>query len=155
MTRKQTITAIVAGLVGACVIAYALIPGMASAVPTNTSCTGAGCFVDAIGDLRTNTGAATDALEAEVCASTASAALPAGAQLAQAKSLYIQNRSSATCYVSLDAVSVTTAGATGWKFASGDERSWDIDGSVFGSAIRVACTANQTTGACLFFGWLK
>jgi hypothetical protein len=146
-----------AGALGAAALLAVLIfPGRAEAVPTGTTCSASGCFTDGVGDQRTNTGAATESLEVEFClTNVANRALAASDYLAGAKSFYVQNRSSATCYLSLDAETLTTTGSKGYKFAAGDERSFDIDGSVFGPLIRWACTAAQTTGACLFFGWLK
>lgn len=143
-------------LAAAAILAILVLPGRAEAVPTGTTCSAAGCFTDGVGDQRINSGAATESFEVELCLTTAAAFAPSSAYyLAGAKSLYVQNRSSATCYLSLDAETLTTTGSTGYKFAAGDERSFDIDGSAFGPLIRWACTAAQTTGACLFLGWLK
>lgn len=76
--------------------------------------------------------------------------------IADRKNLTIQNLSSATCYASfepmwtgtvgLDPTAPTTTGSHGYKFAAGDQGSFD-----FGAAIplRVACTAATTTPACL------
>ena len=75
-----------------------------------------------------------------------------GAPAGNARSLYIQNRSSATCYIRFDAQNVTTAGATGYKLAAGDEKSWDILGG-FASSMRAACTAALSTGAALWTSW--
>lgn len=51
--------------------------------------------------------------------------------------------------------STRTNGAKGYKFAHNATKTFDIDGTVFGPQMRVACTAAQTTGACLFIGWFK
>jgi hypothetical protein len=139
-----------------CALALAFV---ASAAPTGTTCSNAGCFVDATGDIRTNAGAATDSFDVEVCVTTVTRnrTLATTEYLTGAKSLYVENRSSATCYLTFDAVNLTTTGggATGYKFAAGTERSFDVDGSIFGPLIGVNCTATTTTPACLFFGWLK
>jgi hypothetical protein len=128
----------------------------ASAAPTGTTCTGALCQVDATGDLRTNPGAASESLEVEFCVTNAATrALTSSEYLVGAKSLYVENRSSATCYGTFDAVALTTTGSTGYRWAAGTERSLDVDGTVFGPLIKFACTAAQTTGACLFLGWFK
>jgi hypothetical protein len=151
----KRIPAILCGLA----VAILFVARNADAAPTGTTCTGALCQVDATGDLRTNTGAATDSLDAEVCVTTVvrNRTLATTEYLTGAKSLYVENRSSATCYLTLDAVNLTTTGggATGYKFAAGTERSFDVDGSIFGPLIGVNCTATTTTPACLFFGWLK
>lgn len=129
----------------------------ASAAPTGTTCSAAGCFTDSVGDQRVNTGAATDVLEVELLVTTVTRnrTLAANEQLAGAKSLYCQNRSSATAYVTFDAVSLTTTGSTGWKLAAGDEKAWDIDGSVFGPTFGLNATATMTTGAGVWCAWLK
>lgn len=129
----------------------------AHAAPTGTTCTGALCQVDATGDLRTNAGAATDSLEVELCVTTVTRnrVLATNEYLSGAKSLYCENRSSATVYVTLDAVNLTTTGSTGWKFAAGSERAWDIDGTAFGPNVGINATATTTTGACLWCAWLK
>ena len=157
MIRTQTLTATFAGLLGASLLAFLVVPASTSAAPTGTTCTGALCQVDATGDLRMNAGAATDSLEVELCVTTVARnrVLAANEYLSGAKSLYCENRSSATVYVTLDAVALTTTGSTGWKFAAGTERAWDIDGSVFGPKVGVNATATTTTGACLWCAWLK
>ncbi len=127
----------------------------AEAAPSGTTCTGALCQVDATGDVRVSDGAATEVLEFELVATTAIAGLSAGQQLAAAKAFYCENRSSATCYVSLDAQTLTTTGSSGWKFAAGTERTWNVDGSVFGPLVRVACTADTATGSAFWCAWLK
>lgn len=149
--RRNAIIPFLAGFA----ICASLLVRSAQAAPTGTTCTGALCQVDATGDVRLTDNAAFDSVEFEWLASTASSALRADQQLAAAKAFYCDNRSSATCYVSLDAVSVTTAGATGYKFAPGTERTFAVDGSEFGPDVRGACTANTATGAAMWCAWLK
>jgi hypothetical protein len=129
----------------------------AHAAPTGTTCTGALCQVDATGDVRVNDSAATDSLEVELCVTTVTRnrTLSASEQLAGAKALYCENRSSATVYVTLDAVTLTTTGSTGYKFAAGTERTWGLDGTNFGPNVGINATATMTTGACLWCSWLK
>jgi hypothetical protein len=129
----------------------------ASAAPTGTTCTGALCQVDATGDLRTNPGAASESLEVEVCVTTITRnrTLAAAEYLVGAKALHTHNRSTATCYLTLDAVNLTTTGSTGYKYAADQERNFDLDGSNFGPLFGLNCTATTTTAACMFLGWLK
>lgn len=100
-----------------------------------------------------STSANQEEYEYEWCPGTASTTY-SGAPSTGARAVYIENRSSATCYVRFDATAVTTAGATGYKFASGTERSFDAT-HVFAGKMRAACTAATTTGACLYTSWWK
>lgn len=154
MTRYALAVSI---LVGAAIGLMLTFAPPAQAVPTGTTCSASGCFTDVVGDQRINSGAATDALEVEVCVTTVTRnrVLTANEYLSGAKALYCQNRSTATHYLTLDAVNLTTTGSTGWKFAAGDERSFDVDGGVFGPSVGVNATATTTTGACLWCAWLK
>ena len=129
----------------------------ALAAPTGTTCTGALCQVDATGDIRINDGAATEVLEVELCVTTVTRnrTLAASEQLAGAKAFYCHNRSSATAYATLDAVTLTTTGSTGWKLAAGEEKTWNIDGTTFGPNVGLNATATMTTGACVWCAWLK
>jgi hypothetical protein len=147
----------VAVLAGACLGLLLTFAAPARAAPTGTTCTGALCQVDATGDVRVNTGAATEVLEVELCVTTVTRnrTLSAAEYLTGAKTLYCDNRSSANHFLTLDAVALTTTGSTGWKFAAGGERTWDLDGSVFGPAVGINATAVTTTGACLWCSWLK
>jgi hypothetical protein len=147
----------VAVLVGASLGLLLTFAPPAHAAPTGTTCTGALCQVDATGDLRVNTGAATEVLEAEFCVTTVTRnrTLAAAEYLTGAKTLYCENRSSATVYLTLDAVALTTTGSTGWKFAAGGERTWDVSGTTFGPRVGINATAVTTTGACLWCSWLK
>lgn len=143
-------------LAAALFVAFLVLPDGATAAPTGVTCAGSGCYSDATGDLTVNSGASADDLEVELCLTTAAAYAPTSSYyLTGAKSLYVENRSAATCYLRFDAGAVTTTGSSGYKFAAGTERSFDISGTTFGADMRVACTAAQTTGACLFLGWWK
>jgi hypothetical protein len=139
------------------VVAALLWAVPALAAPTGTTCTGALCQVDATGDLRVNDGAATDSLEVELCVTTVTRnrTLSAAEYLSGAKTLHCDNRTSVNHYLTLDAVSLTTTGSTGYRLAPGDVYTWDIDGSVFGPNVGINATAPTTTGACLWCSWLK
>jgi hypothetical protein len=144
-------------LVGACLGLLLTFAPPAHAAPTGTTCTGALCQVDATGDVRVNDGAATEVLEAELCVTTVTRnrVLSAAEYLTGAKTLFCDNRSTATVYLTLDAVSLTTTGSTGYRIAAGDVYTWKIDGSVFGPNVGINATATTTTGACLWCSWLK
>lgn len=117
---------------------------------------GVGCLTDSANALSVDPAASTTSLEAEYCATNAtSQPLPAASILTGAKSLYIENRSSATCYASFDAAPATSTGTRGFKWAAGTERALDVSGSTFGSRIRIACTAALTSGACLWLQWFE
>jgi hypothetical protein len=154
MTRYAATLSVLVGAALGLLLAFA--PD-AHAAPTGTTCTGALCQVDATGDLRVNTGAATDSLEVELCVTTVTRnrTLSTSEYLSGAKFLFCDNRSSVTTYLTLDAVSLTTTGSTGYRVAAGDVYTWDIDGSVFGPNVGINATATTTTGACLWCSWLK
>lgn len=95
----------------------------------------------------------TQEYEYEWCPGVASTTYPASPP-AGARAVYIQNRSSATCYVRFDATAVTTTGATGYRWSPLDERSFDAESS-FAGKMTGACTAATTTGACLYTSWWK
>ncbi len=104
---------------------------------------------------RIDASAATSSLEAEWCLTTSSAALPASKYLVDAKSLYVDNRSSTDAFLRIDAASVVTTGAAGLRWTAGAERAIDLNGRTFGPNIRGASKANMTTGACLYLLWLQ
>jgi len=72
-----------------------------------------------------------------------------------AKALYCHNRSSATIYVTFDAVTLTTTGSTGYKFAPDKEFTWNHSSTTFGPRFGAAATAATTSGAGLWCAWLK
>lgn len=141
------------------VLAFVVIGAIGMALPVHAATDDPGItgqtMVNPQWEARTDAGAHVIALEAEWCPGVASTTLVAAKYLSGAKSLYIQNRSSATCYVSFDASAATTAGGRGFKWAAGDERSFDVSGTTFGSRMRAACTATLTANACLWLNWFK
>lgn len=113
-------------------------------------------------EARVSDGASEKSFEFEWCPDTAVTTAVSGKQYpaagaagAGAKALYCQNRSSATIYLTLDAVSLTTTGSTGYKFGPGDPLSINGSSTTFGPKMRAAATAKTTTGACLWCAWLK
>jgi hypothetical protein len=146
---------------------YALAAGcalaLAFAASADTTCganrqwvAGVGCTTAAGNAVSVDPSADTTSLEAEFCPTTvASTPLPASAILQGAKSFYMENRSSATCYARFDAASATSAGNSGFKWAPGTERAIDVSGTTFGARIRIACTAALTANACLWLQWFE
>lgn len=148
---------LLAALVTVAAVAFAVHPSTTAAAPGDPDAfSNRGRVVNPQDEMRVDPGAATSSLEAEFCpTNVASTPLPASAILAGAKSLYVENRSSATCYASFDAAAATSTGNRGFKWAPGTERSMDVSGTTFGSRIRVACTAALTTNACLWLQWFE
>jgi hypothetical protein len=154
MTRYASALAVLVGASLGLMLTYA---PQAHAVPTGTTCSASGCYTNEVGDLRVNDSAATDSLEVELCVTTVTRnrTLAANEYLTGAKTLHCDNRSSVTTYLTLDAVSLTTTGSTGYRIAAGDDYTSEVDGSAFGPNVGINATATTTTGACLWCSWLK
>lgn len=103
--------------------------------------------------IAVSSSANTEEYEYEWCPGVASTTY-AGSPVSGSRALYIQNRSTATCYVRFDAQAVTTAGASGYRLQAGDSLSFDAT-HVFAGQMRGACTAATSTTGCLYTSWWK
>lgn len=119
--------------------------------------------VTANSEARVNDGASETEWEFEWCPGVAATTAVSGKQYpaagtaaAGSKALYCHNRSSATVYASfMDPITLTTNGATGYKFSPGDSLTWNRSSTTFGPRFRIAATAQTTSGACFWCSWLK
>jgi hypothetical protein len=144
----------VAVLVGASLGLLLTFAPPAHAAPTGTTCTGALCQVDATGDLRINTGAATSTSPYEWLPGVAVTTFQ-GTVLDGAKFLTIDHRGTADCFwepgnSTMDPTTLTTTGAKGDRIRPGDFLTYGIASDVFLTNARAACTAATSTGAGLF-----
>jgi len=92
----------------------------------------------------------------EFCPGVAVTTFTGAKAITDRKNITIQNLSSATCYASfepfwtgtvgVDPTNPTTTGSHGYRFAAGDQGSFDFGPTI---PLRVACTAATTTPSCL------